>query len=181
MSTNPFQLLRKACDLQLIQFCGQFQFARQTIIAVEQGVYPKLSERMVLSLGQACYQKGVKAKDLLREGYGVGTLREAYEQWRRGERAANSEKLATVTPMDGTETHSPMYFFVKNSVGSVSGFSKVVKVDTPTITRYIAGTYRPAAPYLNMPLELSMALEDMQYPFLPELISRQQSWIEQYA
>lgn len=171
---NPYALLREQCGLNQSEFSTKHQLARQTLVAIEQGVYPTLSDRMILELGKECHAKGVAAASVLQEAFGVSRLSEAYELWRRADRLAASAGINDVVPGQWTKDLSPMHFVVKGFGRGVQGFSKALKVPGATLLRYIKGDQR------EMPRSLEEALRGVEYPYLTQLIERQAAWVDEH-
>lgn len=171
---NPYAMLREQCGLNQSEFSARHHLARQTLIAIEQGVYPTLSDRMILELGKECHAKGIVAADTLREHYDVATLSAAYEKWRSADRLSASAGINDVVPDQQTSKLSPMHFVVKDFGRGVQGFSKALKVPNATLLRYIKGDQR------EMPRSLEEALRAVGYPYLRELIERQAAWVDEH-
>lgn len=166
---NPYAFLRGLTGLTQKQFCEQYSFAKQTLILIEQGVSPELSDRMVVSMGKALFDKGIVAQEVLYAEYGVTTLGVAYKQWRKMERAEVSKNWISPVPKQ-TEVSSPMAFLVRETIGSVQGFAKALKIPPATLVRYIKGLQR------EMPASVREALMDVGYIYLTELINAQAQW-----
>ena len=168
---NPFKFLREKSGLTQKKFCDEYRFAKQTLISIEQGVYEELSERMIASITFACHEHDVDMGMELAAEYGTFKLSEAYADWRRAERANCYERIIWWEPRPGTKQYSPMHFFVKESMGSVQGFAKQLKVQTAILLSYITGKQK------EMPAPLRAALLDAHYPYLNELIDLQRDWV----
>lgn len=169
MTKNPYALLRERAGFTMKRFCEDYKFAKQTIIGIESGMYPELSERMLEAIGLACTRSGISEWQTLIDEYETPYLSKAYEQWRK------LERLQVKLPSVGirfTDEFSPMHFFVKDTVGSVQGFAKKLKVPPAMILRYIRGEQR------LMPLSLLGALSDVGYKDLNELQNKQAEWTD---
>jgi DNA-binding XRE family transcriptional regulator len=172
---NPYALLREKCGLSTRAFAEKSGLSRQTLVHIEAGTYPTLSDGMVLALGKLCFEKDVVAREVLSEAYGVDTLAEAYSLWRDEQRQLAAERVNSVRPNRSTAELSPMHFVVKDSIGSAQGFSKALKVPASLLMRYVTGAA------VLMPRELETALRDLEYPFLLELQANQTKWRDERA
>lgn len=171
---NPFQRLRKECGLTIKAFCETYGFSKQSIIGIEAGMYPELSDRMIISMGHACHTHNVDAATTLLESYGVPRLQDAYLEWCQAERRYAGHILAMYRPDVGTATRSPMQLLVDDTVGSVQGFAKRLKVPQATLFRYASGKQ------VTMPKSIETALRQVKYPYLSELIGMQANWVNGY-
>ena len=171
---NPYALLRKKAGLGFNEFCEKYGFARQTLISIEAGQYIELSPRMIRSLGDACNRAGVDAGAELMDGYGERFLKKAYQRWKKALRLEAAEIINGVQPTRWGKNVSPMRAFIHDTVGSMQGFSKLLKVPPSTLMGYARGTQ------INMPRALEEALRDIEYPYLAELIGNQVTWYEQW-
>lgn len=172
MNKNPFALLRERAGYTQKRFCEEYKFAKQTVIGIESGMYPELSERMLEAIGLACTKSGLSEWQTLTDEYDTPYLSKAYEAWRKSER--QGVDLPSVE-IRFTSEFSPMHFFVKDTIGSVQGFAKKLKVPPAMILRYIRGEQR------LMPLSLWGALEDLNYPKLTELQNKQAEWTDKHG
>lgn len=171
---NPYALLREKAGLSQVKFAEKHGLARQTLIAIEQGVYPTLSDRMIVELGKECHAAGVDARTELREGYGVDTLSAAYAKWRDADRLEESAAVNDLVPDQWTSQLSPMHFIVKGFGRGVQGFSKAMKIPTATLLRYIKGEQR------EMPTSIEEAFRGIGYPYLTLIIERQAAWVDEH-
>lgn len=164
---NPYALLRERAGYTLKRFCLEFKFAKQTVIGIESGMYPELSERMTDAITQACYN--IDMLSTLLEEYDTPYLSKAYEAWRI--------KSRRVLVLPTVELHydalSPMHYFVKDTIGSVQGFAKKLKVPPATLLRYIRGDQK------FMPMEIKTALQDAGCEQVNELEQIHFSWINE--
>lgn len=170
---NPYAHLRERTGLSQVKFAEKHHMARQTLIAIEQGVYPTLSDRMIVELGKECHAAGVNATAELREAYGAPTLSEAYANWRLADRLEESATVNDLVPDQWTSQLSPMHFIVKGFGRGVQGFSKAMKIPTATLLRYLKGEQR------EMPTSVEEAFRGIGYPYLSELIARQAAWVDE--
>lgn len=178
MKVNPYLFARKLSGMSQKEFCVAFDFAKQTIISVEQGVYADVSPRMEHAIFQACAIQnvtGVQLASLLGDEYGTRSLAFAYTRWQKEARAEVSQLIANYNPTMWTDTRSPLSFFMHQTAGSVQGFAKAVKVQSSTLQRYATGAQA------QMPTTLRAALIDMNYQHADRLVKVQTDWIEQYA
>lgn len=171
---NPYALLREQCGLNQSEFSVKHKLARQTLVAIEQGVYPTLSDRMIVELGKECHAKDVRAASVLQENYGVTTLSEAYAIWRAADRLESADEINAIAPTMWSNKLSPMHFVVKTFGRGVQGFSKAMKIPGATLLRYIKGEQR------EMPRSIEEAFRAVGYPFLSDLIARQAAWVDEH-
>lgn len=172
MSRNPYALLRERAGYTQKRFCEEFKFAKQTVIGIESGMYPELSERMHDAINMACDKTGTPAWDILTEEYDTPYLNKAYAAWQK-----HSRQEVTLPPVEirFTSEFSPMHFFVKDTIGSVQGFAKKLKVPPAMILRYIRGEQR------LMPLSLWNALKDVGYADKNTLQNQQAEWTDKHG
>ena len=171
---NPYALLREKTGLSQVAFARKHELARQTLVSIEQGVYPTLSDRMILELGKECHAAGVDARAELMAEYGVGRLSEAYAKWRKADREEVAWIINRIEPNAWTPELSPMHFVVKAFGRGVQGFSKALKIPSATLLRYIKGEQR------EMPESIEVALREVEYPHLTQLIALQASWVDEH-
>lgn len=172
METNPYAFLRMKAGLSQNAFCAKYGFAKQTLICIESGMYTELSDRMIVSLGKACAAAGVPARVELLENYGADKLQQAYMEWRSRERGAFAERLNTYVPDKWTAEISPMKFMVDETVGSVQGFAKALKIPSATLIRYMTGKQA------IIPRSIESALRQINYPYLVDLARLQREWAD---
>lgn len=171
---NPYVRLRELCGLTQKAFAERNDFGKMTMVYLEAGIYPKISDRQNIALGRECAERHVDARAILLEEYGVESLLVAYSKWRTLARRNAPERADFPhPPFKSTEALSPMHFFVKNMTGSMQRFAKVVKVPPVTVMRYVRGETR------SMPKELETALSEMTYGWVAELRKAQEAWIQE--
>jgi transcriptional regulator with XRE-family HTH domain len=166
---NPYKFLRQRAGYTQKRFCDDFNFAKQTLISIEQGVYEDLSERMLIAMSEACGTAGLDMTGELEAEYGDKSLATAYKTWRREERSNCDVRIVDYVPVETNEL-SPMHWFVKDTVGSVQGFAKQLKVQTAILLSYIRGKQK------EMPYPLREALVDAGYPHVALLEKYQTEW-----
>lgn len=169
MSQNPYVRLRELTGLGQREFERKYKLSHTTMTHVETGQFAELSERMILSLGRECHEKGVDAREILEFEYSSSTLQEAYHKWQREQRVENAH-IFQVAPDQWTKELSPFHFFIKNTTGSAQGFSKALKVPAATVMRYASGATR------TMPKVIEEALREVSYPHLAHLVGAQENW-----
>lgn len=170
-SKNPYAYLREKCGLSQQKFCDKYKFAKQTLVGIEAGFYADLSPRMVAALHEACVVANVPEYDLLREEYRDSHIEIAYSHWRAWERARVDLPPVGIR---STAELSPMHFYVKDTVGSVQGFAKLLKIPPATLLRYIRGGKR------GMPWEVREAFSDAGID-TETLETEQQKWAMQHG
>lgn len=166
---NPYKFLRQRAGYTQKRFCDDFNFAKQTLISIEQGVYEDLSERMLIAMSDACGTAGLDMTGELEAEYGDRSLAAVYKAWRREERSNCDVRIVDYVPVEANEL-SPMHWFVKDTVGSVQGFAKQLKVQTAILLSYIRGKQK------EMPYPLREALVDAGYPHVALLEKYQTEW-----
>jgi len=174
-SKNPYTRLRELCGISQKKFGDKYGFAKITLIYIGAGTYTKVSDRQSIALGRECAEKGVEAKKFLQEEYGVSSLNEAYLAWRSEDRRVRAPSILAKAspPFEGDSETSPLGNFVKDTTGSFQGFSKLLKVPSITMTRYMRGET------VKVPDALLSALEDVKYPHAQALFEAQAAWQEQ--
>ena len=171
MAPNPYTRLRELTGLGQREFERKYKLSHTTMTHVETGQFAELSERMILSLGKECYEKGVSAADILEFEYSTNTLQEAYHKWQREARVENAHIFMDVMPTEGSTEVSPFAQFIKDSTSSAQGFSKALKVPAATVMRYASGATT------TMPKTIDNALSEIGYPRLAELKQAQTIWL----
>ena len=173
MDKNPYVRLRELCGLSQKKFADKHSFGKMTMVYLESGMYTKVSDRQNLALGKECAEKGVDAKNVLREEYGSGSLNEAYLVWRSEDRRLRAPSVLSkaAPPFVGDSETSPVAQFVKDTAGSLQGFCKLMKIPSITMTRYIRGETA------TVPMALLLALEDVKYSHTEALIDAQLDWV----
>lgn len=165
---NPYKFLREKAGYTQKRFCDDFDFAKQTLISIEQGVYEELSERMLLAIFEACKIAGVDAAAELEAEYDTAYLIEAYHFYRVYERTLFATSYVPMT----SNNKSPMQLFVESTTGSVQGLAKKLKVQTAIILAYMTGKQK------EMPIPLQNALADAGYAHTVTLMKLQNDWIK---
>lgn len=169
---NPYALLRTRAGYSQKAFGTQFGFAKQTLISIEAGTYPELSERMIVSIADACAIKGIDPLEILRSEYGAQSLPLAYKVWQQNERHKAREVFSNKIEVHPTDEVSPMLAFVFATTGSVQGFSKKLKVPAAMVLRYAKGLQR------EMPMTIRLALLEVDFAGLARLTKLQTEWID---
>jgi len=165
---NPYKFLRERAGYTQKRFCEEFDFAKQTLISIEQGVYSELSDRMLFAIMHACDRAGINSMDELKAEYDTQFLIVAYHEYRVYER---SQFKIGYTPVTG-DNKSPMELFVESTTGSVQGLAKKLKVQTAIILAYMTGKQK------EMPIPLQEALSDAGYAHTVTLMKYQNDWIK---
>lgn len=132
---------------------------------------------MLNAMFEATASKDVNMTRELDAEYGVPALATAYRTWRTAERANCDYRITDYVPTNlsivvGGKTFSPMHWFVKDTVGSVQGFAKNLKVQTAILLSYITGKQK------EMPAPLEQALTDAGYHHIDTLKKYQTEWIK---
>lgn len=168
---NPYQNLRERCGISQKSFGAKHGFSKMTLVYVESGLYPDVSDRLNGALAAECIEKGLDGRSILAEEYGVASLNGAYHIWQRAERQRFAERLNQIAPRDEwSDEVSPFHLLAVESAGSVQGFCKKLKVPAATVLRYENGTTK------TMPKSIEDALKEVRYPYLEELLSEQAAW-----
>lgn len=167
---NPYKHLREKAGYTQKKFCDEFDFAKQTLLSIEQGVYEELSTRMINAIWDACRNADVDLPMSLVDEYGAPGLPDLYARWRRVERASCDVRIVKYVPEYHFSDLSPMHWFVQSTTGSVQGFAKQLKVQTATILSYTTGKQK------DMPHPLREALVDAGYAHIGMLEKLQNDW-----
>lgn len=171
---NPYKRLRELTRTSQKDFAAKHQLSKTTMIYIESGQYPDLSDYQIESLGRETVEHNIPAHAYLKDEYGVDDLQTAYHNWQSTERMQIAHEFHNVVPFEGTvmPALSPMHYFIKESAGSVQAFCKLLKVPAATVKRYEVGATR------TMPKSIKNALLEVQYPYLPELEELQTKWTD---
>lgn len=169
---NPYRYLRELCGISQKDFAAKHDMSKTTMTYIESGQYPDLSENQILALGEECFDKSISAREELEAAYGYGTLQDAYHAWQAAERMQVASEFQRVQPTSGTvmPSVSPMAQFILDTSRSTQAFCKKLKVPSATVLRYATGATR------SMPIAIRTALEQVRYPYLPELLAQQDIW-----
>jgi transcriptional regulator with XRE-family HTH domain len=171
MSINPYAFLRTRAGLSQRKFCDKYGFAKQTLIAIEQGMYPDLSDRMTDAIFAACLAVDMDPAVELLDEYDTPYLSAAYLSWIAGEREVVDSRILDYVPQPGTPKQSPMDLLVRETVGTVQGFAKNLKVPPATLMRYMRGGQA------DMPVSIMQALEQAGYHHVHALRDIQEKWV----
>lgn len=167
---NPYKHLRERAGYTQKKFCTEFDFAKQTLLSIEQGVYEELSVRMLAAIDLACDNADISVEEELAAEYGTASLTSVYARWRRVERASCDVRIVKYVPEYHFSDLSPMHWFVQSTTGSVQGFAKQLKVQTATILSYTTGKQK------DMPHPIREALADAGYEHIGLLEKLQNDW-----
>lgn len=170
---NPYRRLRELTLTSQLDFGKKHGFSKTTMSYVEAGVFPEISERLNIALGNECFEKQVDAKSVLLAEYGTESLDEAYAKWQHSEReqvAGQFQHRPREVKFDSEE--SPFHVFTIDIAGSRQGFCKMLKVPAATVMRYAEGTTH------TMPKSIEDALREVKYPFLADLLALQNNWAD---
>ena len=171
---NPFQRLLDRCGVSLNQFRERFGFSAMTMRYIVDGRYVSLSDRMVLSLGELCHEKGVDARELLVDEYGETNLQDAYQHWQVDSRMGVGGKYH-VEPTRWSAKVSPFQAFIEVTAGTQWTFCKELKLDAAAVRRYANGQS------LGMPIAIEHALREIEYPYLRNLLEAQLAWRQEHV
>lgn len=172
--TNPVTRLLSAANTSERAFRDRFRYSKQFMVDVTEGTYTRLSDSMHESLKELLTEKSVDTIAILVEEYNSTTLDGAYEQWQAQQRAANRDKFVSIAPNTWGPKASPAYFFVKNTSGNPTRFSKDLKVPPQQVRRWVNGTLQ------TTPASIVAALRQIGYPWTRELIENQRAWLEEH-
>lgn len=168
---NPYKRLRELTGTMQKDFASKYSFSKTTMVYVESGQYPDLSDDMILALGKECAFKGVDAKQVLSDEYNAETLQDAYHTWQSGERLQIASQFQQTLMIRSDKTTSPFKNFLLDIAGSTQRFCKMLKVPAAAVTNYSSGQTR------TMPKSIKDALTQVQYPYLSELEQAQADWL----
>lgn len=172
---NPYRRLLSECGVTQQQFLRAAELSRPTLVFILNGTYQSLSDRMIVSLGRLCAEKGIDARSILEAEYKARTLQEAYLNWRISERAMVAAKYDVAPPEVFSKDQSPFDSYVSKTAGSRQRFIKDLKVDAAATQRYASGKSE------SMPISLQDAFEDIGYRWLPHLIAMQHNWRSEHT
>jgi DNA-binding XRE family transcriptional regulator len=170
VSDNPYRRLRKACGIQQKEFANKYGFSHASMTAIEGGTVPNLSDRMIVALGKECATKDIDARAVLATEYGVGTLSEAYQNWKANERMAVAQVFRK--PLTGSSDNktSPFASYVEDTAGGVTQFAKTLKVPLSAVQMYANGKI------LTMPKAIKDGLTQVRFGEIDTLESMQSDW-----
>jgi DNA-binding XRE family transcriptional regulator len=172
---NPYAFLRNRAGLSQRKFCVKHEFAKQTLVAIEQGMYPDLSDRMVDAIYAACLAVDLDPAVELMDEYDTPYLSAAYKSWIALERASVDQRILDYVPTKGTPELSPVALMVRDTTGTVQGFSKSLKLPPATLMRYMRGGQ------LQMPVSVAEALTQAGYHHVRDLRDKQEDWVVKYV
>ena len=170
MTENPYKYLRQLTKTSQKDFAAKYDFSKTTMVYIESGQYADLSENMILSLGQECFEKGVDAGTELELVYNSQTLAEAYKSWQSLERLQVAHLFQSPPSGQFTAEKSPFAYFIEETTGSLQKFCKTLKVPSATVARYSDGVTR------SMPQAVETALKEVQFRYLEDLRELQEAW-----
>lgn len=170
---NPFQRLLEQCGISQIQFRERFGFSAMTMRYILDGRYVSLSDRMVLSLGELCHEKGVDARQILLDEYAEPTLQDAYQQWQIDSRRGIAAKYH-VEPSRWSAKKSPFEAYIEATAGTQWTFCKELKLDAAAVRRYANGQS------VSMPIAIEHAMREIEYPYLRNLLEAQRAWRDEH-
>ena len=168
---NPYAFLRGRAGLSQRKFCDKYGFAKQTLIAIEQGMYPDLSDRMTDAIFAACLAVDIDPAVELLDEYDTPYLSAAYVAWVESERGFVDSRISDYVPKPGTPVKSPMALMVHETIGTVQGFAKNLKVPPATLMRYMRGGQT------QMPVSIDEALRQAGYMHTYDLAKAQEKWV----
>lgn len=174
--TNPVTRLLQAANTSEKAFRDRFHYSKQFMVDVTAGTYTRLSDSVHESLKELLTEKGINVAELLRESYDDSwTLDQAYELWQNVARMGNRDKFLSITPDQWSDKLSPAHFFVKKTSGNPTRFSKDLKVPPQQVRRWVTGRSKVT------PESIELALRQIGYPWVHELIEVQLAWVEAHT
>lgn len=176
---NPFQYLRQLAGISQLGMAKMTGMSRSTIVYIETGQYPHLSQYMIDCLYDACQEKGIDPTYELEHEYGVWGIEAAYGKWCRVMRQEARHKFTQVIDMDEVilrtnENLSPFAAYVEYVAGSKQKFCKMLKVSDAAVFRYSKGEAK------TMPQTIEDALREVGFPYLDEIKEAQEQWLSQF-
>jgi hypothetical protein len=166
---NPYLKLLEACGTTQVAFRERFGFSKPVLDHIITGQYVSLSDRMIESLGELCWDKGVDASQILRLLYDSDTLVEAYREWQVYERQQVRDKY-DVEPKRWSKDTSPFQAFIEDTAGSRQRFCKDLKLDAASVSRYASGKS------VSMPLSIETVFRDLEFGWLRRMLELQSDW-----
>lgn len=172
---NPYRRLIEACSVTHADFVKRSGVSKPGLHLVLNGQLSPLSDRMRIALGKLCHESGVDARAILEDEYGTRELTTAYERWRRLDRASVDVKWPDIHEAhECDEVTGPLFWFVKESLGTPSAFGKALHIHTGQLHRYITGQNDSVRDELTEAiLGAGHGSEDVAY-----LLLEQDRWIE---
>lgn len=170
MSQNPYARLRSLCKITQREFSAKYRLGRTILTHIESGQVPELTDRMIVALGEECYEKGIVPADVLLEEYYHAKLSPAYSDWQKNERMAAANRFQIALTGRADSDVSPFAQLVADVAGSQYAFCTLLKVPTAQVTRYATGSTR------TMPKVIEDALRDVRFPYLSDLHELQERW-----
>lgn len=180
MTTNPFQYLRKLAGISQLGMAKLTGMSRSTIVYIETGQYPHLSDYMITTLYTQCKDRGVDPHLALEDKYGVANIEEAYKQWCEDEREVEGYKFRTAINVEDIKRHSEIYrispfaAYVEYVAGSKQKFCKMLKVSDAAVFRYSKGEAK------TMPQTIEDALRQVGCPYVDDLKEMQEEWMADF-
>lgn len=171
---NPVSRLLQASNVTEKGFRDTYKYSKQYMVDVTAGTYTRLADKLHVSLAELTTAKGVDVKSLLLSEYDSMTLDEAYILWQTAMRRKRRDIFVSTKPNEFTPLLSPAHFFVKKTSGTPTRFSKELLVPPQQVRRWVAGQTQKTP----TPVSIEMALREIAYPHIRELIENQLAWVE---
>lgn len=173
---DPVSHVLRAVGMTKAEFGRSLPMSRNGLNQVMFGTYVSIPPRVQEKLEAVAEHAGLDTASMLSDEYGVGNLADAYERWKRSERAGAEAMLAEVKPpFRWNEQNSPARNFAVDVAGGVDTFSKVLKVPPGTLYRWTTGLTEA------MPKSIYQALKMTGYQYVTELMETQAAWAQEHA
>lgn len=150
-------------------FEREHHFAHQTMIDAVAGTFERFPDRIADALAVEFLRQGMDLSGWLAEEYGGlsnYSMDEIYRVWRRLDRERFKDQFM-IRPMPPfspkPRNSSPMMEYIEVTAGSITGFSKKMKVPSVTVRRYARGVTK------KMPEAVREAFDEIGYPFTDEM------------
>lgn len=169
---DPVTALLNAATLSERAFREQYRYSKQFMVDVTAATYTRLPDSVHKSLRHLAEAKGVDVIGVLFENFTATTLDDAYAVYQSWARQQNRDTFVSKVPDQWTNELSPAHFFVKKTSGTPTRFSKDLKVPPQQVRRWVSGQTK------TTPESIELALREINYPYVRELIEQQRAWIE---
>lgn len=171
MGSNPYKRLRELTRTSQKDFAAKYGFSKTTMTFIESGQVVTLSDRMIVALGQECFEQHIDAKATLRDEFTSPDLQTAYQNWKTFERLSVAHLFQTPVTPSLANPKSPFSIYVHDVAGSEQRFCKMLKVPAAAVQLYAKGSI------LTMPRALDDALTQIRFAYLKELKGIQNDWL----
>lgn len=166
---NPLDWALQQIGMTRAAFGAEIGFGKSYLIRLSQGRHSHLGSAVEAKLYRLAEAKGIDLDEEILGLYGPATnLDEAYGHW------AILHRKAQTMPEPARDTKLNPFARLVAAAGGVARMSALLAAPDPLVERYAKGkTFR-------MPLPISTALIDMDYPHLKYLDDAMHEWEEKH-